>query len=141
MRFFRGVLAAAAVIGLAACSDDDGNGGVGPGDGDQIDATYELVSVDGEGVPATFPFSDGTNTFELTFESGSIDLDDDGTFQASRTVSAEGDDEQFTASGTYEIGDGEIALTSGSLSVTGSIDGNSITYTDPDFEVELVFER
>jgi hypothetical protein len=141
MRFFRGMLAAAAVVGLAACGDDDGNGGVGPGDGDRIDATYDLASVDGDDVPATFPFSDGETTFDLTFESGSVDLDDDGTFTATLTVSIEGDDERFDSSGTYEIADGQIELTDDTGSVTGSIDGDSITYTDSDFDVELVFER
>jgi hypothetical protein len=141
MRFFRGVLASAAVLGLLACGDDEGTG---PGDGDAFNATYQLVSVEGEDVPATFTADDGEGgTIELVVESGEVDFNDDGTWSGSINFSIEGQDDSSTGEGTYEVDGNTITLTDDTddSTITATIDGDTITYTDGDTGLEVVFER
>ncbi len=135
--FLSAVVASLAVLGATAYGDDNNNG-LGPGG---LEGIYSLRSAGGLSVPATFPL--GPSTFEI--KAGSLVLQDD-LFEA--TVAIEMDDvpSLLTTDGSYDQNGNRILFTGLDqdgldVSLTGIIDGNTISVTEPQSGLALVFRK
>lgn len=141
----RRTLAAATVLlafaGATACGDDDDDDGTGP---DDETGTYALEQVDDEDVPTTFTIVDaGENPlFDITFNSGNIQLQDGGRYTA--TFDVEIDDgtgptaADITDQGDYDIAAGAITFTSDDdeTEITGQLSGDNITLPNVGFDFD-----
>jgi hypothetical protein len=135
--FLSALFVSLAVIGATACGDDNDNG-LGPGG---LEGIYGLQSAGGFNVPATFPV--GPSKFEI--RSGTLVLQD-GLFEA--TVAVEMDDvpSLLTTDGSYELRDDRILFTGLDqdgldVSLTGIINGSTISITDPSTGLALIFRK
>ncbi|MDQ3519698.1 MAG: hypothetical protein M3466_15030 [Gemmatimonadota bacterium] len=135
--FLSALVVSLALIGATACGDDNDNG-LGPGG---LEGLYRLESAGGFNVPATFPL--GPSRFEI--RSGTLVLQD-GLFEA--TVAVEMDDvpSLLTTDGSYDQNGNRILFTGLDqdgldVSLTGIIDGNTISITDPETGLALVFRK
>jgi len=134
--FLSAIVMSLAVIGATACGDDDN--GLGPGD---IEGTYSLRSAGGFNVPVTLPF--GPPKFEI--KSGTLVLRDD-LFEATLAVEIDDVPSSLTTNGSYDQNGDRIMFTGVdqdnlNVSLTGMIDGNTITVTDPETGIALVFRK
>jgi hypothetical protein len=146
-----GLLAATlATLATAACGGDDGGTGPSPAPapGD-VPGTYTLNQVTskgnlgggGSGVPVSFTDGNGTT---LTFESGTLILGEDGSYDLTVEATFGSSDVTMTDGGTYTANGGSIAfasthsparLSGGTLRTSG-ITANSQFGGIP-FEIEL----
>ncbi len=125
-----------AVAGVAACGDDNGTGPA------SIEGTYSLRTAGGLSVPATI----SNGVFRLEIKSGALVLKKNALFDA--TVSFEIDDSPstLTTDGTY-VRSGDRITFSGmdqdgvAVRLAGTLDGDTITITDPDSGIALVFRK
>lgn len=140
----RRALAAATVLfafaGATACGDDDDDG-TGP---DDETGTYALQQVDDEDVPTTFTIVDpGSNPlFDITFNSGSVRLQDGGRYTATFDMDIDDGTGPTSADvsdqGDYEINAGAITFTSDDdgSTITGQLSGDNITLPNVPFDFD-----
>ena len=129
------VLASVAMIGATACGDDNGTGPA------NVEGTYSLTTAGGATLPATF--SNVLITLEV--RSGSLVLED-GLFEASVLVEIDDSPETLTTDGTYDRNGSRIEFDGtdqdgDDVSIVGNLSGNTITITDPETSLQLVFRK
>lgn len=140
-RLALGVFAAVVLAGATAC---DGEGLIGV---PEIDGTYTLRSANGDDVPAVL-YQDPSVLVELV--SGSITLDDDGSFTAThalRETESDGTSTSYAAdcSGTYSQLGGVITFLEAEANLCGgtyeaTLSGSTLTIAY-DAELEAVYSR
>jgi hypothetical protein len=129
---------------LTACSDS-----LNPTP-DSAAGTYNLTSVNGEGMPASITVTEQGVAVTLTYSSGSVTIRADGTysFAASFSVEVAGQtvNEDPTESGTYTISGTTLTITptdDPTDVTTATLLGNKITVTDSEDGITtvLIFEK
>jgi hypothetical protein len=169
-RTFARAAVALAALGAACATDDEdptGPGGPGPVEPGPVEpgptlpdvaGTYQLVSVDGDPVPAPLgePVEDDDFTINAVIETGLLILNPDSTylFEVHGRVVATGVPfEQaldFETAGIYEVGENTILLREpdSNSGVVHPVSGGTITMTSPfpgpdgePVETTLVFTR
>ena len=123
----RSVLVAFLVFGLGACGDDI----VSPAD---VAGTYTLLSVDGEGLPATLGETEITGSL-LEVTAGSATLNQDLTCSLSFDLRDTDPDtvttDTIVSACTYTIDDGfRLTLSEENVALSGSILGSTLTLID-----------
>jgi len=114
---------AAALLAAAACGDDDDDP-AGPAD---ISGTYTLRTVDGNPVPATFSDPDGD---ELRFNSGSLTLNQGGTYNGALGVTFNSAPFDLADEGTFTRSGNTLTFAStidADNDFTATISGTTIT--------------
>ena len=136
----RGLLLAFLVLGLVAC------GGIDLTDPGSVSGAYTLRTINGEELPSAL-LQNGT-TYLLEITAGTLTLNQDLTCILSLTVrETDGgiiDADTWTPEFTYALSNGSITLTAGTILLSGSITGSSITLTWPlsaNDENVLVFRK
>lgn len=122
-----------AFLGLGGCDDDDSSGP------DGAEGTYALQEVDDEAVPTTFTITDdqGTELFDMTFNSGSVQIRSGDRYQASFNVVVDGTPVNVTDQGDVAISGSTITFSSDDGDVlTGTISGNDITIPAVPFDLD-----
>ena len=120
-------LAVLVLVGLGACGDDS----VSPAD---VAGTYILLSVDGEGLPATLSEDENSgNLVEVT--AGSATLNQDLTCSLSFDLRETDQDtvntDTVVSACTYTIDDGfMLTLSEETVALPGSILGSTLTLID-----------
>ena len=121
----RGLLLAFLVLGLVACD------GVDVTDPGSVSGTYTLRAINGEELPSVL-LQNGT-TYLLEITAGSLTLNEDLTCSLTLTVRETDagivDTDIWTPEFTYTLTSGSITLTAGTILLSGSITGSSITLT------------
>lgn len=123
----------ALVLAAAACGADNAAPNPTPNVGG---TTYQLVGVDplanlgggGDGIPVTFVDGSGKT---LKFESGFLQLNDDGSFDLTLMVAFNGDEYDAGDLGTWTADGATIALASelDGASYTATVSGSDVTTT------------
>ncbi len=121
----RGVLLAFLVLGLGAC------GGIDLTDPGSVSGAYTLRTINGEELPSAL-LQNGT-AYLLEITEGTLTLNEDLTCSLRLTVretyAGIVDTDTWTPEFTYALSSGSITLTAGTLLLSGSITGSSITLT------------
>ena len=127
-----------AAVATAACGGEDG-GSTGPNPdpvpASEIAASYALTQVrtlgnlggGGSGLPVAF--TDGSGA-QLVFQTGTLILGSDGTFDMTVQVALKGNASELTDYGTYTVSGGSLSFQSQKSKPrlsTGTISGNKIT--------------
>jgi hypothetical protein len=140
--------ALAVVTSLAGCSGSDV---VGP---EGLQGTYDLVSVNGQDLPAVLEEDEWeTGTVAFVVSQGSLTItptsDEGGNYAVSLTIqlTLDGDVlEEFSenSGGTYTVAGNAITFADEAGDITGVVTGDRITVTFPESEfgeITLVFEK
>ncbi|HEU4699057.1 MAG TPA: hypothetical protein VFS40_07755 [Gemmatimonadales bacterium] len=137
MRFFRGIIASMAVVGVLACGGDktgpdEGSGGTGT----TLSGTYKLKSVAGQSLPIEDPESGSS------LDSGSAAFTTDGNVTVKFNFTGEAD-ESYT--GTYVRNDADVTVTLDDAGETfelpGTVSNNGNRITIDLGGAPLVFEK
>ncbi|HEU5170342.1 MAG TPA: hypothetical protein VFU46_07385 [Gemmatimonadales bacterium] len=146
-RFFNSALVMLA-LSAAACGGGDDATGPGPTSGD-VSGTYSLTAVrtlgnlggGGNGLPVTFIDGGGTH---LTFESGTLVLGADGTFDLQVSATFGSSSVTMTDYGSYSVAGSSITFNSDKSTPrlsTGSMSGSTLTANSQfggiPFEIDL----
>lgn len=129
-RFFLTVATAASVLTVTSCSDAIGIGG-------DVGGSYELQSINGQFLPATFG--------DVTYTIGELELDSDGTFVDTYQyqVFGEGFVETEQTFGTWERDGSRIRFESdnGNVYFMERTSSNRLTYVDSDDGSRWIYTR
>lgn len=147
-RRLAGTTLTALALATAACGGDDGSTGPGPAPAD-VSGTYDLTGLralgnlggGGNGLPVTFIGGGGAT---LRFDSGSLELLDDGTYRLEVEAEYNGGGVTMTDEGTYAVDGAAIDFTPDGDPARmrdGVISGTSITaeaqFGGIPFEIDL----
>ncbi|MGI9076135.1 MAG: hypothetical protein ACR2G6_02255 [Gemmatimonadaceae bacterium] len=133
--FLSAVIVSLAVMGAAACGDDAATGPV------DVQGTYSLRTAGGFNLPATF--TNGSSRLEV--KSGTLLLEA-SRFDATLSIEIDDTPSILTYAGLYSQSGNRITFDGTDqdgidVSLVGIIDGNTITITDPDTGIQLVFRK
>jgi len=132
----------AAILVTTACGGDSG-GDKTTGPGPSVAGNYNLRTIDGDAPPVEVyhgPWFDGVNRrfynqMVLVLRNGAINLDETDhwsmTFDADVTLDGKATRQTVTATGTYQIDDGDITLSTvdGGTPISGTIKKGNISVT------------